>query len=155
MVPEPAMVDMNGSTTVIAKAEATAASTALPPRSRMAAPTSAPRGCSATTMPRAASGVCLVTTRRERIMEPPALLGREILRDVDEIRALEVQPPAGGIDPRLVGVALDHRPVTAGELLEVGRVLADRDGRTQQDRHLLLVHADRGLAQEAERGDVE
>jgi hypothetical protein len=50
-VPEPAIVDMNGSTTVMAKAAATAASTALPPRSRMRAPTSAPAGCSATTIP--------------------------------------------------------------------------------------------------------
>jgi hypothetical protein len=35
---------MKGSTTVIAKAVATAASTALPPRSRMRAPTRAPTG---------------------------------------------------------------------------------------------------------------
>ena len=72
MTPEPAMVDMKGSTTVIANAVATAASTALPPRSRMRAPTSAPRGCSATTMPREASGVCLVTASAERITSSPA-----------------------------------------------------------------------------------
>ena len=71
MVPEPAMVDMNGSTTVMANAVATAASTALPPRARMPAPTSAPRQCSAATIPFRASGVCLVTTRRDRIMGPP------------------------------------------------------------------------------------
>jgi len=62
---------MKGSTTGIAKAVATAASTALPPRSRMPAPTSAPKGCSATTMPRGASDVRFVATSVERIMRPP------------------------------------------------------------------------------------
>ncbi len=68
MVPPPATDDMNGSTTVIAKAVATAASTALPPRARIPAPTSAPSGCSAATRARAVDGVCLVTERVERIM---------------------------------------------------------------------------------------
>ncbi len=68
IVPAPAIVDMNGSTTVIANAVATAASTALPPRSRMRAPTSAPRGCSATTIPREASEVRLVTLSVDRII---------------------------------------------------------------------------------------
>ncbi len=68
IVPEPASVDMKGSTTVIANAVATAASTALPPSSRIVAPTRAPRGCSATTRPRGASGVCLVTTSSDWIM---------------------------------------------------------------------------------------
>ena len=67
MVPPPATEDMKGSTTVIANAVATAASTALPPRARMPAPTSAPSGCSAATRARAL-GVCLVTERVERIM---------------------------------------------------------------------------------------
>ena len=62
------MVDMNGSTTVIANAVATAASTAFPPRPRMVAPTSAPSGCSAVTMPRGASGVRFVTRSSERII---------------------------------------------------------------------------------------
>src|SRR2546428_4054291 len=128
MVPEPAMLDMNGSTTVIAKAVATAASTALPPRARMAAPTAAPRGCSAATMPWAASGVSFVTRRRERIMGPPESLGgSEVLRDVDEPRAREEQVPADGIDPHLGGAALDQRPVAAGGLLGGGLVRAVRD----------------------------
>jgi hypothetical protein len=42
MVPEPASVLMKGSTTVIANAVATAASTALPPASRISVPTRAP-----------------------------------------------------------------------------------------------------------------
>src|SRR5438105_10692046 len=67
MVPPPAIVLMKGSTTVIAKAVATAASTALPPPARMAAPTSAPTGCSATTRPWRARAVCFVTRRRDRI----------------------------------------------------------------------------------------
>ena len=71
MVPPPARVDMKGSTTVMATAVATAASTALPPRSRMAAPASAPSGCCATTMPRRATGVRFVTTLVDRIMPPP------------------------------------------------------------------------------------
>src|SRR5687767_1167882 len=49
MPPSPAM---NGSTTVCAKPVATAASKALRPRASTAAPTSAARGCGATTMPR-------------------------------------------------------------------------------------------------------
>src|SRR5262245_39301882 len=112
MVPEPPMVDMNGSTTVMANAVATAASTALPPRSRMAGPTAAPRGCSATTMPWVASGVCLVTATRERIMRPPGSRADErgildVLGDVDEVLAGEVEAPAHRIDPHLGGVALD------------------------------------------------
>src|SRR6185503_20109291 len=152
IVPEPAMVDMNGSTTVMAKAVATAASTALPPRARMAAPTAAPRGCSAATMPWAASGVCLVTTRWERIMGPPGSLdgGCDELRDVDEPLAGEEQVPAHRIDPHLGGVALDEGPVTARELLHVVLVGAHRQRRAQQDQDLLLVLPDRGLAVEAE-----
>ena len=67
IVPDPAMVDMKGSTTVMANAVAIAASTALPPASRMAAPTRAPTGCSAATIPRGASGVCFVTMSRDWI----------------------------------------------------------------------------------------
>src|SRR5438105_4392798 len=150
------MVDMNGSITVIAKAVATAASTALPPRARMAAPTAAPRGCSAATMPWAASGVCLVTTRRERIMGPPELLGwSDVLRDVDEALAGEEETPPEGIDPHLGGVALDNRPVAARDLLHVALVRADRQRRAEQQEDLLLVLAHGGLAQEAERGELE
>src|SRR5262245_17710011 len=108
MVPEPPMVLMNGSTTVITNAVATAASMALPPRARMAAPTSAPSGCSATTRPRGASGVFLVTTSSDRIIDASlARSARLILRDVGETRAHEVEPPAHGVDPRLGGVGPD------------------------------------------------
>src|SRR4029453_14020925 len=155
MVPEPAMVDMNGSTTALAKAVGTAASTALPPPARMAAPTSAPRGCSATTMPRWASGVCLVTTRRERIMRPSGSAGRHVLRDVDEALAGEEHVPAMWIHPHLGGVALDGGPVAAGDLFHLGLVGAHGHRRAEQDQHLLLVHAHRDLAQEAERRDVQ
>src|SRR5262249_7761838 len=109
------MVDMNGSTTVMATAVATAASTAVPPRARMPAPTSAPRECSATTRPRGASGVCLVTTRRERIMRASGSAGGHVLRDVDEALAGEEHVPALRINPHLGGVALDGGPVTAGD----------------------------------------
>ena len=50
IVPAPPSVLMNGSTTVMAHAVATAASTALPPRARISAPARAPSGCSATTI---------------------------------------------------------------------------------------------------------
>src|SRR4030095_866679 len=141
MVPEPAMVDMNGSTTVIAKAVATAASTALPPPARVAAPPSGARGCSATTMPRWASGVCLVTTRRERIMRPSGSAGRHVLRDVDEALAGEEHVPALWIHPHLGGVALDGGPVAAGDLLHLGLVGAHGHRRAQAAPHLLLVPA--------------
>ena len=68
IVPDPAIVDMKGSTTVMANAVATAASTALPPRSRIRAPTRAPSGCSAATMPCGAGAVFFVTTRRDSII---------------------------------------------------------------------------------------
>src|SRR5687767_1149825 len=107
MVPEPARVLMKGSTTVIAKAVATAASTALPPASRISAPTRAPCRCSAAVIPRRASGVCLVTSTRERIMAPPG--GRSatgyVLRDVDQLAAFEEEGPAEGIDEHLAHLA--------------------------------------------------
>src|SRR5215813_321706 len=56
IVPAPPIVLMNGSTTVIAKAVATAASIALPPRASTPAPTSAPLGCEATTDQRSLLG---------------------------------------------------------------------------------------------------
>src|SRR5205823_12525391 len=122
----------------------------------MAAPTAAPRGCSAATMPWAASGVSLVTRRLDRIMRPPgSLRGCEVLRDVDEPRAGEEEVPAEGIDPHLGGVALDQRPVAAGELLEVRLIAADGHRRAQQDLDLGLIHADGRLAQGLERGDGE
>ncbi len=63
--PPPARQDMNGSTTAIANAVATAASTAFPPRRRMSAPTRAPRGWPAVTQARATSSWLFVTERRE------------------------------------------------------------------------------------------
>src|SRR5262244_1116668 len=121
IVPEPPIVDMNGSTTVIAKAVATAASTALPPRSRILAPTLAPRGCSAPTMPCGAGGVFFVTTRRDSIM---GTWGRaagsgtdRVLRDVDDRPVLHVDPPARGIRPDLGRLVFLHgRPVLTREL---------------------------------------
>src|SRR5262245_47207933 len=112
------MVDMKGSMTVIANAVATAASTALPPRSRTRAPTRAPIGCSAATRPREAGGVRLVTARRDSIMG--CRKGRSVvavLRDVDDGLVLDVDPPAGRVDPGLGGLAfLDRRPELAGQL---------------------------------------
>ena len=56
---------MNGSTTAIANAVATAASTAFPPRRRTSAPTPAPRGWPAVTQARGTSSWLFVTERRE------------------------------------------------------------------------------------------
>src|SRR5437667_11039035 len=98
---------MNGSTTGIANAVATAASTALPPRARMAAPISAPVGCSVVTSPRAASGVVLVRLKRERIMDASSerSVPLEVLRDRHELRSGEVEPPTEVVDPCLGDVA--------------------------------------------------
>jgi hypothetical protein len=76
IVPEPAIVDMKGSTTVIANAVATAASIALPPSSRIRAPTRAPSGCSAATIPRRVGGVRFVTISRDSIMGSVGASGR-------------------------------------------------------------------------------
>ncbi len=95
IVPEPAKVLMNGSTTVMAKAVATAASTALPPTFRTRAPASAPSGCSAVTRPRGARGVCFVTTSRERIMGVDHRSYQRRLEDdpaVDDPRRLREEP---------------------------------------------------------------
>src|SRR5262245_31619902 len=121
------MVDMNGSITVMAKAVATAASTALPPRARMPAPTSAPRQCSAATIPFRASGVCLVTTTCDRIMGPPGELraGRQVLRDVDDVLAGEVDGPALEIHPHRGGIALDCRTVPGGDRFHAHRCPAE------------------------------
>src|SRR5436190_7314694 len=140
IVPEPAIVLMNGSTTGIANAVATAASTALPPRARMAAPISAPAGCSAVTSPREASSVVLVRLRRERIMDASserASVPLEVLRDRHELRSGEVEPPAEVVDPRLGDVAMQVFPVAACELLHLGLVRRHRLGRPEQDHHLL------------------
>src|SRR5262245_51955157 len=165
MVPGPPMVLMNGSTTVMAKAVATAASTAFPPFMSTAAPTSAPRGCSAVTSPRGARGVSLVTRRRERIMRPspPArgsraiiLIGRLESRDVDHALLLaKVQRPAERIRPRRAGARLYLGPEAARLLLHrrgVGRL---RHGRTEQGRHLRPAHAHRHLPVEAEGRHLE
>src|SRR5262245_48244860 len=159
MVPEPPMVLMNGSTTVMAKAVATAASTAFPPFMSTAAPTSAPRGCSAVTSPRGARGVSLVTRRRERIMRPSPrargsraiiLSGRLESRDVDHALLLaKVQRPAERIRPRRARVRLYLGPEAARLLLHrrgVGRL---RHGRTEQGRHLRPAHSHRHLPVEA------
>src|SRR5438046_4595543 len=129
IVPAPAIVDMNGSTTVIANAVATAASTALPPASSMDAPTRAPTGCSATTMPRGAGGVRFVTTSCEWITGD---LGDEVLRAIDHRRVLEVDAPARRVHPGFSRVgALDGGPVRAGQLLHLGFVRGRRHRRTQ------------------------
>src|SRR4051812_15378192 len=145
IVPEPAIVDMNGSTTVMAKAVATAASMALPPRSRTRAPTSAPRGCSATTMPWRRIGVVFVTESVERIMRSSEarLRARQVLRDVDDTRAREVDDPAEGVAPRLVGLGLvaNVGPVMSREALHLCGVARRRHRRAQQDLDLLLVHS--------------
>src|SRR5687768_5014473 len=126
IVPEPASVLMNGSTTVMANAVAIAASTALPPASRISAPTRAPWRCSAAVMPRRASGVSLVTRTRERIMAPPgkrsAAVGRDVLGDVDDTVALEEEGPAERIDEHLGSLAANGRPVDARDVLHLGGV---------------------------------
>src|SRR5687768_17405973 len=122
IVPEPASVLMNGSTTVMANAVAIAASTALPPASRIEAPTRAPWRCSAAVIPRRASGVCLVTSTRERIMAPPGEgsgTGWDVLRDVDEPVALEEEGPAERIDEHLARLAADRRPVGTRHVLHL------------------------------------
>src|SRR5687767_9272047 len=144
MVPEPASVLMKGSTTVMAKAVATAASTALPPASRISAPTRAPWRCSAAVMPRRASGVSLVTRTRERIMAPPgkrSAVGWNVLRDVDDPVALEEEGPAEGIDEHLGSLAANGRPVDARDVLHLGGVGARTQRLAEQDLHLLFVHA--------------
>src|SRR5256712_9930 len=151
-VPAPAIVDLTGSTPLIANAGPTAASTALPPRSRTRAPTSAPRGCSATTMPRRVSGIRFVTLRLDWIMAGLSLVRRvlQVLRDVHELALVEVEDPPVRIAPRFVGPAADVRPVAAGPVRHLLRVVGGREGRAEQDLDLSLVHADRHLVQETE-----
>src|SRR5712691_5919747 len=152
MVPAPPIVLMKGSTTVIANAVATAASMALPPRARIAAPTSAPIGCSATTRPRGASGVFLVTTSSERIIDGPfARSARLILRDVHETDAGEVEPPSHRVDPGFGRLRLDVGPILAGELLDLARVGRGPLRGAEQDHDLFLGHADLGLTHGPER----
>src|SRR2546426_4783717 len=161
IVPDPAIVDMKGSTTVIANAVATAASIALPPRSRTRAPTRAPSGCSAATIPRRAGGVRFVTIRRDSIMgsgelRRAALGANGVLRDVDDRLVLEVDPPAGRVRPRLGRlVLLDRRPVLARELLDLGHVGDPREGRAEQDQDLVRGLTDRHLADEPEGRDID
>src|SRR5712692_1273375 len=152
MVPAPPMVLMKGSTTVIANAVATAASMALPPRARIAAPTSAPIGCSATTRPRGASGVFLVTTSSERIIFPSFVRSaRLILRDVHETDAGEVEPPSHRVDPGFGRLRLDVGPILAGELLDLAHVGRGPLRGAEQDHDLFLGHADLGLTHGPER----
>src|SRR5713101_30145 len=155
IVPAPAIVLMKGSTTVIANAVATAASMALPPPARIAAPTSAPIGCSATTRPRGASVVFLVTTSSERIIDGSfARSARLILRDVHETDAGEVEPPSHRVDPGFGRLGLDVGPVLAGELLDLARVGRGALGGTEQDHDLFLGHADLGLTHGPKRQHV-
>src|SRR5215831_13149635 len=159
IVPEPAIVDMKGSTTVIANAVATAASTALPPRSRIRAPTRAPSGCSAATRPCGAGAVRFVTTRRDSIMGSPRGRGasgaKGVLRDVDDDLVLHVDAPARRIRPRLVRLALpDRRPELARELLHLGLLGDSAERRAEQDHDLLRSLPDRDLADEPEGRDV-
>src|SRR5438093_9857576 len=80
-------------------------------------------------------GVCFVTIRRTARGTSGR---REVLRDVDDLGVLEVEPPTGQVRPRLPGfVLLDRWPVLARELLDLQLVGDLRDRRTQQDQHLL------------------
>src|SRR5207302_2362429 len=135
-------------------AVATAASIALPPRARTRAPTRAPSGCSAATIPRRARGVRFVTIRRDSIMGCPetgrvALRPNGVLRDVDDGLVLEIDPPAGGVRPRLGRlVLLDSGPVLTRELLDLGLVGDLQDRGAEQDQNLFLGLSDRHLADE-------
>src|SRR6266513_413872 len=158
IVPEPAIVLMNGSTTGIANAVATAASIALPPRARTAAPTSAPAGCSAVTSPRAAIGVVLVRLSLERIMVSPskrASVPLEILGDRGEVLSAEEESPAEVVHPRFGNVALQVLPVFPPELFHLARVRRHGFGGAEEDQHLLLGHARDDLLVEPERGHVQ
>src|SRR5436190_9444661 len=161
IVPEPAIVDMKGSTTVIANAVATAASTALPPRSRIAAPTEAPSGCSAATRPRGASGVCLVTVSRDWIIGgapcgPGRASGLQVLRDVHDPGVVHEETPALRVEPRLLRVVVLHlRPEAARELLDLGRVLREEHGRSDEQQDQVPLHADRHLTGDPEGRHVE
>src|SRR5215813_758270 len=159
IVPEPAIVDMKGSTTVMANAVATAASTALPPRSRIRAPTRAPSGCSAATMPCGAGAVRFVTTRRDSIMGSPSGRGASgsegVLRDVDDDLVLHVDAPARRIRPHLVRLALlDRRPELSRELLHLGWLGHPGERRAEQDHDLLRSLSDGHLTDEPEGRDV-
>src|SRR5258706_9581041 len=160
IVPEPAIVDMKGSTTVMANAVATAASTALPPRSRIRAPTRAPIGCSAATMPCGAGAVFFVTTRRDSIMEfsrrETASGTDRVLRDVDDRPVFHVDPPARGVRPHLGRLALLHRrPVLPGELLHLRGIGNPGERRAEQDHDLLVGLTDRDLLDEPEGRHVD
>src|SRR5688572_12673181 len=157
IVPAPAIVDMNGSTTVIASAVATAASTALPPRARIVAPTSAPTSCSAATRPPGANGVFVVMASEERIMSRLSfatllerVFRRQVLHEIDHLVLVHEHPPPERVQPRLAHLVLHRRPVLAGEFLELLDVRHGRFRRAEQDRHLLLGHADRHLLVEPE-----
>src|SRR5262249_41075982 len=139
---------------------ATAASTALPPRWRIRAPTRAPSECSAATMPCGAGAVRFVTARRDSIMgsivEGRAASGpKRVLRDVDDHLVLHEDAPARRVRPRLVRLALpDRRPELARELLHLGRLGDPAERRPEQDHDLLRRLSDRDLADELEGRDV-
>src|SRR4030095_7632265 len=88
------------------------------------APTRAPIGCSAATIPRGAGAVFFVTTRRDSIREfsrrETASGTDRVLRDVDDRPVLHVDPPARGVRPHLGRLVLPYvRPLTTGELLHL------------------------------------
>src|SRR5262245_55713000 len=166
MVPDPPSVLMKGSTTVIANAVATAASTALPPAMRIVAPTSAPSGCSAVTIPRGARGVRLVTTRRDRITTVssadatrprPVVLSRRVkLREVDHaLVVVEVHGPSEGIRPCHPGARLDVGPVLPRLPGHAGGVRGLGQRRTEQNHHLLSTHAHRHPPIEPKHRDLQ
>src|SRR5215472_1246162 len=180
MVPPPASEDMKGSTTGMAKAVATAASTALPPFWRMPAPTSAPSGCSATTMPRVARGVRFVAMSEERIMRPPwrrrmdspaaqrlpscsaracawrrllvvvLVPGGTLANHAHHGRVVHVEDPAQRIQPRLLGLGLHLRPVAPRERGHEGGIDGALVRLVEEDPDLFLGAADADLSPEAE-----
>src|SRR5262249_13269675 len=135
------------------------ASTALPPRSRTRAPTRAPTGCSAATMPCGAGAVRFVTTRRDSIMgssrKRDASGPKGGLRDVDGDVVLHVNVPARRLAPRLVRLALLRRgPELPRELFHVARFGDPGERRAQQDHDLIGGLSERDLADELEGRDV-
>src|SRR5215471_4363471 len=166
MVPPPASEDMKGSTTGMAKAVATAASTALPPFWRMPAPTSAPSGCSATTMPRVATGVRCVAMSEERIMWPPwrrrmdspgssgaavvLVPGGALANHALHRRVVHVEDPAQRVQPRLLGLGLHLRPVAPRERGHEGGINSALVRLVEEDPDLFLGAADADLSPEAE-----